>query len=72
MTHRAIDFGPRWNNVLDFIGRDDLRTPDGTPVKIHQNMHAWFVIQIGDKRMETPSNVEVSYILNQHEVGVTA
>ena len=33
-------------------------------------MRGWFIIQIGDERMETPDNLQASYILNQREVGI--
>ena len=70
MDHYPINFSPYAINVLDCVGQQNLVTPDGQPVSIRQDMRGWFIIQIGDERMETPDNLQASYILNQREVGI--
>jgi len=72
MTHQPINFGPFANNIFDFVGRKDLKTSDGRPVRIKQNMQGWFVVEIGGVQMVWPDNLSASAHLNRHEVGIDA
>lgn len=69
---REIDFSPFRNNVLDYVGRIDLQTPNGTEVQIKKDMFGGgFTVIIGSKTFGPKmSNVEASYVLNAHQVGV--
>ena len=69
MSHRAINFSPFANNVLDYLGKE-LCTPGGTKVVITKPTID-FVVRFNDVVMlESNDNLSVSYFLNQREVGV--
>ena len=70
-THHEINFSPFATNVLDWVDKSGLQTPDGQPVHITRNGMAFVIWFKGDKR-ETYDNLEASYILNSNEVGVAS
>ena len=69
MRHQEINFSPYSNNVLDYTNNDKLETPDGNPVNITQS-GLDFIIVIGHELYHTNCNLEASYILNTHQVGI--
>ena len=70
MTFREINFSPFANNVLDFVGRNDLVTSAGERVLLSRS-GLDFIIAIGYLKWETDDNIEASYILNSCQVGVS-
>jgi hypothetical protein len=65
--HSKINWSPFATNVLD-AGEFDLCKPDGTPVDFHRS-NGGFVLVIDGKRYETSDNIQMSYWMNQHEIG---
>lgn len=65
--HTKINWSPFATNVLD-AGDYDLRKPDGTPVKFYRS-NGGFVLEIDGKRYETGDNIQMSYWMNQFEIG---
>ena len=70
MTHQEINFSPYANNVLDFIDRKNLVTPQGDIVRITRDGMK-FKIMIGNMPFYTYYNIQASYILNSAQVGIT-
>ena len=70
MAHQEINFSQFKSNVLDFVDRKDLVTPDGDKVLITRQ-YMDFKIVIGNKVHITPYNSQASYILNSAQVGIT-
>jgi hypothetical protein len=68
---KGINFSPFQNNVIDFLGREDLITRSGIPVTLRQ-FGMEFKINIGADYLSTYSNTEASYFLNTREVGIIA
>lgn len=62
-----INWSPFATNVLD-AGDYDLCTPDGAPVNFHREMGG-FVLVVNGKRLVTDDNLQMSYWMNQHEIG---
>jgi len=70
VTHHPIDFHPWRNNILDYMDRADLVTPNGTPVVLRRQGLNFFV-QVGNMEpVITDNNGVASYVLNQYEVGI--
>jgi len=67
MKHYKINWSPFATNVLD-AGEFDLCTPDGTPVDFHRS-NGGFVLVINSKCFETSDNIQMSYWMNQFEIG---
>jgi hypothetical protein len=66
-----INFHPMKNNMLDYVGRDDLYTRDERQVTISQNMALEFIVKIDDFEVfRSVYNLAVSYYLNRLEVGL--
>ena len=65
--HVKINWSPFATNVLD-AGEFDLCLPDGTPVDYHRD-GGDFVIIVNGKRLATDDNLQMSYWMNQHEIG---
>jgi len=71
MTHQPINFHPMAQNVLDYVGRTDLVTGNGRPVRIAKRMSGGgFDVTIGDQRYQDVSNLEACGLLWQHETGL--
>lgn len=64
-----IRVSPYATNVLDLVGREDLVTRSGIPVTVRRDMYGFFILDIGKLHLETPDNLEASFILNSHETG---
>ena len=71
MQFREINFGPYGTlNVLDAVGRIDLRTKGGQKVEVKRYTPGGFTIYIGGVRMhENLDNLQASYALNSAQVG---
>lgn len=67
--HHPIQFNPFTNNVLDYVGREDLITPDGDSVKIVCRMGGGFDVTIKGKTEKNFNNLAASAWLNKHHVG---
>jgi hypothetical protein len=68
MKHAKINWSPFATNVLD-AGDYDLCKPDGTPVDMHQDSRGGFVLVVDGRRYETDDNIQMSYWMNQFEIG---
>lgn len=65
--HVKINWSPFATNVLD-AGEFDLCLPDGTPVDFHRD-GCDFVVVVNGKRLATDDNLQMSYWMNQYEIG---
>lgn len=71
IDHTPINFSPFATNVLTWVDRDGLITPDGLSVKIGRSMGGEFVVYVGDQVVgRTIDNNGASYLLNQRNVGL--
>jgi hypothetical protein len=68
MTNKyaKINWSPFATNVLDAV-HYDLYTPDGTPVEFYHSSR--FVLIVNGERLETDDNLQMSYWMNQQEIG---
>jgi hypothetical protein len=62
-----INWSPFATNILD-AHEYDLCMPDGTPVEFHRS-NGGFVLVLDDARLETDDNLQMSYWMNQREIG---
>lgn len=70
-----LNVGPFATNVLDLVNKPGLRTRQGARVEIARiGMDAQFRIRIywegNIMEYTTPDNLQASYFLNSHEVGL--
>lgn len=68
--YHKVNWSPFATNVLD-AGDYDLCTPDGEPVKFWRDGMGRFYLLIGDERWDTDNNLQMSYWMNQKEIGGT-
>jgi hypothetical protein len=66
--HAKVNWSPFATNVLD-AGDFALCKPDGTPVMFRRGGMGEFILVIDDKRFETKDNTQMSYWMNQFEIG---
>jgi hypothetical protein len=66
--HNKVEWSPFATNVLD-AGDYELCKPDGSPVDFHRAGNGDFVLTIDGKRWETGDNTQMSYWMNQFEIG---
>jgi hypothetical protein len=67
MEYSKINWSPFATNVLD-ANDFDLCIPDGTPVDFHRD-GGGFVLVINGKRFATDDNIQMSYWMNQYQIG---
>lgn len=67
---RVIIFSPYNHNVLDYVGRKDLVTNSGNPVRISRDGNDFIVRVEGHSPYINPDNIHTSFYLNMMEVGV--
>lgn len=67
LEHVKINWSPFAKNILD-AHEYDLCTPDGAPVDFHRDGMN-FVLVVNDQRFVTDDNLQMSYWMNQHEIG---
>ena len=67
MKYNKITWSPYATNILDAVDYN-LCTPDGNEVDFHRD-GAGFVLVVNGKRFETDDNIQMSYWMNQYEVG---
>lgn len=68
-AHREINFSPFANNVLDYVGKDNLSTPGGQKVEIDR-AGMGFRVKIGGKVVaDKQDNLGASFALNMAQVG---
>jgi len=69
LEYAKINWSPFATNVLD-AQEFELCTPDGTPVDFHRdNMGRDFVLIVNGERLVTDDNLQMSYWMNQREIG---
>jgi hypothetical protein len=71
VAHVPINFSPFATNVLTWVDRDGLITPDGRPVKITRASRGCaFIISVDNQVVGWANdNVGASFLLNQRNVG---
>lgn len=67
MKHKQINWSPFATNILD-AEEFDLCTESGDPVDFHRS-GSFFVLVVNEKRFETDDNIQMSYIMNQLNIG---
>ena len=70
MKYNKITWSPYATNILDAVDFE-LCTPDGKAVDFHRD-GGGFVLVVNGKRFETNDNIQMSYWMNQNEVGGSA
>ena len=72
MRLNQITFHPFRENILDYIGRNDLETPDGKKVIIDRSGTFDFAVRFdGEEVFRGDSNLSVSGFLNDNNVGIS-
>ncbi len=67
---KPINFSPFAQNVLDYVGRENLRTASGKVVAIYQTGSGFDIFIDGTSVAQDVDNLQASYILNTNEVGI--
>jgi hypothetical protein len=66
--YAKINWSPFATNVLD-AGNYDLCLPDGTPIEFHRSSSGAFILVTNSGRFEMEYNTQMSYLMNQLEIG---
>lgn len=71
---QEINFHPMRNNILDFVGRQDLRTISGKSVIISRCVRGvGFIVKVDNQvSLESDCNLTVSGYLNKLRTGKSA